>query len=129
MNLVPYDEIFIDLHFIFMILHNYNFPISFAVASYDITTVGAFSAYSQKYKPGGLNRMLAIQRQNYSPESTLGKKVKMDTVCDIRNDLMTLKQAINSDCDRLCHAALQASSTELRKRMDIVVKKVMILHI
>ena len=56
---------------------------------YDITTMGAFTAYAQKYKHGGLRRLLKQVKENTG--DTTDARTRLQRVCNI------LKKARNND--------------------------------
>ncbi|CAH1776626.1 unnamed protein product [Owenia fusiformis] len=91
---------------------------------YDITTVGAFTAYSQKYKNGGLKRLLNQQREIFdlnSGESQLDDKMRK--YYKIQNNLIRLRDDIHYHCEGVCRAALQRSLSELKKSVSALTEK------
>ena len=48
---------------------------------YDITTMGAFTAYAQKYKHGGLRRLLKQVKENTG--DTTDARTRLQRVCNI----------------------------------------------
>ncbi|XP_048244074.1 inositol polyphosphate-4-phosphatase type I A-like isoform X1 [Haliotis rufescens] len=85
---------------------------------YDVLTHGAFTAFCQKFKNGGLRKLLQYQKDFYSSQSTLGFRTKMQQACSLLNEIAKLKTDINHGCERLCHAALQGTDTLLQTEMQ-----------
>ncbi|KAJ8298355.1 hypothetical protein KUTeg_024886 [Tegillarca granosa] len=57
---------------------------------YDNITVGAFTAYAQKYKNGGLHRMLRQLKNTYNQDSTLGGATKVQKACNLVKELVSI---------------------------------------
>ncbi|KAK3099607.1 hypothetical protein FSP39_006978 [Pinctada imbricata] len=91
---------------------------------YDIITVGAFTAYAQKYKQGGLKRLLNQMRDSYTPDSTLSKVTKMERACGLVNFVYDSRESINRDCDKLCQIATSGTGQDLMATMDLLAEKV-----
>ena len=87
-------------------------------------TVGAFTAYAQKYKHGGVRRMLQ-QLKDFSKEYEDGR-TRLDQVNEIINNLTTLKQAVHTLSETVCRAAVQGDSAELNNCMSMLSDKVSI---
>ena len=100
----------------------YSDAFQWAGGCYDIMTVGAFTAYGQKYKHGGLRRLLQ-QLRDISREYEDGR-TRLDTVTEIINNLTTLKLAVHTLCEAVCRAAVQADSAELNSCMATLSDKV-----
>ncbi|XP_041359841.1 inositol polyphosphate-4-phosphatase type I A-like isoform X1 [Gigantopelta aegis] len=81
---------------------------------YDIMTVGAFVAYTQKFRSGGLRKMLQGQREFHSSQSTLGFKTKIQSSCSLLNDINKLKAEVTEGCKQLHQSALQGSDVSLQ---------------
>ncbi len=97
----------------------------FLGACYDITTVGAFTAYAQKYKHGGVRRLLKHMREHFS-ENIDGKN-KIEKVNEILNNMSILRTAIHSYCESVCRAAIQGDSADLNNSMSALADKVRML--
>lgn len=91
---------------------------------YDNITVGAFTAYAQKYKNGGLHRMLRQLKNTYNQDSTLGGATKVQKACNLVNDVCKMKGEITHCCDSLCHMAMSGTPEDFEKAMDILAEKV-----
>ena len=85
-------------------------------------TVGAFTAYTQKYKRGGLRRLLQQMRE-YSSENLDGRN-KMEQVSEILNNLTLLKMAVYTLCEAVCRAAVQGDSADVNNSMAMLSDKV-----
>ncbi len=85
-------------------------------------TVGAFTAFAQKYKHGGLRRLLKQLREHLS-ENIEGKN-KMEKVNEILNSMSTLRNAIHTYSEGGCRAAVQGDSADLNNSMSMLADKV-----
>ena len=109
----------------------------FSVSCYDFITVGAFTAFAQKYKQGGLLRQIKAFN-DLLPEETLasagagvdvaGSAQKVgDTVGSLRklmNSVGLLQSVIEERCNALCQFANQGNTAELRGCMQELGDKV-----
>ena len=93
-----------------------------AAACYDVTTVGAFTAYAQKYRHGGLRRLLK-QMKGTCSESVEGQN-KIERINAILNNTNTLRNSIHVYCDGVCRAAVQGDAAELNTLMSVLSDKV-----
>ena len=104
---------------------NYCYFLSISTAGwYDIVTAGAFTAYAQKYKHGGLRRLLNQMKDSYTPDSTLSKVTKMERACALVNHVHDFRESIYKDCDTMCRVAREGTSEELQATMTLIAEKV-----
>ncbi|XP_048772482.2 inositol polyphosphate-4-phosphatase type I A-like isoform X2 [Ostrea edulis] len=89
---------------------------------YDMITVGAFTAYAQKYKHGGLSRLLSQLQDSYSTENNT--VTNLSVACDLVNSIYDLKMSISKDCDSLCKVAVNGTGEELTAMADSLQKRV-----
>ncbi|GAB1607872.1 inositol polyphosphate-4-phosphatase type I A-like isoform X1 [Argonauta hians] len=85
---------------------------------YDCITHGSLAAFSQKFKSGGLLRILEDLRESRAPEGCHGKPSKLDRACHLLNCLASLKHAVHFRCSRLCRVAMQGTAAELKEAME-----------
>lgn len=85
-------------------------------------TVGAFTAYAQKYKHGGLSRLLSQLQDSYSTENNT--VTNLSVACDLVNSIYDLKMSISKDCDSLCKVAVNGTGEELTAMADSLQKRV-----
>lgn len=104
-----------------LICHHIDY---FSAGWYDNITVGAFTAYAQKYKNGGLHRMLKQLKNTYNQDNTLGGATKVQRACNLVNDVCRMKGEIIHCCDSLCHMAMSGTPEDFQKAMDILAEKV-----
>ncbi|ESP02136.1 hypothetical protein LOTGIDRAFT_230548 [Lottia gigantea] len=90
---------------------------------YDSITTGAFTAYSQKYKHGGLKRVLQSQLDLYTPQSTLGQRTKLHQACSILSELSELKYVINLGCEKLCQTLSNSATDHVQAKIDFIANK------
>lgn len=76
---------------------------------YDVVTCGAFTAYPQKYRQGGLRRMM----KQASESTENGGQVNADKMNEILNSMSALKLAIHQYCEAVCLAAIQGNCPQL----------------
>lgn len=76
-------------------------------AYYDVMTTGAFTAYSQRYKQGGLARMLSKQREHLT-ENMEGMS-RLDQIETCLRHLLNLHNLMVVDRDVLCRNAMQVT--------------------
>lgn len=86
--------------------------------------MGGFTAYAQKYKHGGLAKLLQQQKEYYSPDGTLSKSTKLDKACQLINSIYDLNVQIDSDCQELCKIAVSGTLSELKSLMETIVEHV-----
>ena len=91
---------------------------------YDVVTVGGFTAYAQKYRHGGLAKLLQQQKEYYSADGTLSKSAKLDKACQLINSIYDLNVQIDSDCQELCKIAVSGTLSELMSFMETIVEHV-----
>ncbi|CAC5359781.1 unnamed protein product [Mytilus coruscus] len=91
---------------------------------YDIVTVGAFTAYAQKYKHGGLMKLLQHQKEFYSADGTLSKNTKLDKACQLINSIYKLNVKVNNDCQRLCDIASNGLFSEMKSIAEHITEHV-----
>ncbi|XP_063415240.1 inositol polyphosphate-4-phosphatase type I A-like isoform X8 [Mytilus trossulus] len=91
---------------------------------YDIVTVGAFTAYAQKYKHGGLMKLLQHQKEFYSADGTLSKNTKLDKACQLINSIYKLKVKVEHDCQRLCGSATNGAFSEMKSIAEHITEHV-----
>jgi len=84
-------------------------------ACYDVMTFGAFTAFAQKYKHGGLRRQL---RHSADGCTTLM------SVTALLNRISAMRTAVNSYCEAVCRAAIHADSADLNNSSAALVDKV-----
>ncbi|VDI01182.1 Hypothetical predicted protein [Mytilus galloprovincialis] len=91
---------------------------------YDIVTVGAFTAYAQKYKHGGLMKLLQHQKEFYSADGTLSKNTKLDKACQLINSIHKLNVKVEHDCQRLYGSASNGSFSEMKSIAEQITEHV-----
>ena len=107
---------------------------------YDIMTVGGFTAYAQKYKRGGLKRMLrtlheavASNNNNISSQSQLRAAANnnsddsgdiLETIGGVQNDICRLRAKVDDCCETVCRYAVQGQAQELSTAMTELSDKV-----
>ncbi|XP_071124608.1 inositol polyphosphate-4-phosphatase type I A-like isoform X14 [Mytilus edulis] len=91
---------------------------------YDIVTVGAFTAYAQKYKHGGLMKLLQHQREFYSADGTLSKNTKLDKACQLINSIHKLNVKVEHDCQRLCGSTSNGAFSEMKSIAEQITEHV-----
>ena len=84
-------------------------------ACYDFTTVGAFTAYAQKFKHGGLRKMLRRMREVFS--ENLSGKPKLDSINEVLNDTIAVREGLDHYCEAVCLSAVQGDSADLNNNM------------
>ncbi|XP_050415384.1 inositol polyphosphate-4-phosphatase type I A isoform X1 [Patella vulgata] len=90
---------------------------------YEAVTMGAFTDHVQKWKNGGLKRLLQSQVDLYTPQSTLGQKTKLHKACKLLSDLAELKYVINLGCEKLCQTLINEYMEEVQARIDFIANK------
>ncbi|KAK2184836.1 hypothetical protein NP493_251g03006 [Ridgeia piscesae] len=108
-----------NLHLQRMWVHNedkekYKFVDIVPGACYDVMTFGAFTAFTQKYKHGGLRRQL---RHSADGCTTLM------SVTALLNRISAMRTAVNSYCEAVCRAAIHADSADLNNSSAALVDK------
>ncbi|XP_013413807.1 type I inositol 3,4-bisphosphate 4-phosphatase isoform X2 [Lingula anatina] len=88
---------------------------------YDIVTVGSFTAYAQKYKQGGVKRMM--QQQQELLHSSGHKDSRLTDLNKLLDKLISLRKAVQYDAESVSRAALQGSAEELIKASSLVTDK------
>ena len=86
--------------------------------------MGAFTAYTQKYKHGGLAKLLQHQKEYYSADGTLSKSTKLDKACQLINSIYDLNAQIDSYCQELCKIAVSGKLSELKSLMETIMEHV-----
>ena len=66
--------------------------------------------------------MIQQQRQQLAGDSS--SRTKLEEMCQVLNDLQTLKSSIYAYCDAVCRAAMQGCGADLTKAMSAVSDKV-----
>ena len=89
---------------------------------YDICTVGAFTAYAQKFRQGGLRRMLRQLRDNVPDTEDGGNH--MERLNAVLNSMNQLRSSVHLYCDSVCRAALQADAADLHNAVGVLADKV-----
>jgi hypothetical protein len=96
-----------------------------SASNYDIITVGVFTAGPQKYKHGGLRRLLQLYDSYSVPTATnsfsdvshetdrAGTYDFVTTVTEALSKLVDLHETANSACDSVCSAALLGDTPAL----------------
>eukprot|EP00106_Octopus_bimaculoides_P000773 XP_014768215.1 PREDICTED: type I inositol 3,4-bisphosphate 4-phosphatase-like [Octopus bimaculoides] len=110
-----YEFVPINLHLQRMQLIDEN---TNTTCCYDCITHGSLAAFSQKFKCGGLLRILEDLREMRAPEGCHGKQSKLDRACHLLNCLASLKHAVHFRCSRLCRVAMQGTAAELKEAME-----------
>ncbi|XP_029649468.2 inositol polyphosphate-4-phosphatase type I A isoform X2 [Octopus sinensis] len=110
-----YEFVPINLHLQRMQLIDEN---TNTTCCYDCITHGSLAAFSQKFKSGGLLRILEDLRETRAPEGCHGKQSKLDRACHLLNCLASLKHAVHFRCSRLCRVAMQGTAAELKEAME-----------
>ena len=104
-------------------------------------TVGGFTAYAQKYKQGGLKRMLrtlheavAASNNNISSQSQLRSAAAnnnsddsgdiLETIGGVQNDICRLRAKVDDCCETVCRYAVQGQAQELSTAMTELSDKV-----
>ena len=104
-------------------------------------TVGGFTAYAQKYKQGGLKRMLrtlheavASNNNNISQSPQLRVVVAannsddsgdiLETIGGVQNDICRLRAKVDDCCETVCRYAVQGQAQELSTAMTELSDKV-----
>ena len=91
-------------------------------ACYDIMTVGAFTAFAQKYKHGGLRRQL---RQLYATlNHTSDGNTILVNVTALLNRISAMRTAVNSYCEAVCRAAIHGDSADMNNSKTALCDKV-----
>ena len=91
-------------------------------ACYDIMTVGAFTAFAQKYKHGGLRRQL---RQLYATlNHTSDGRTTLVNVTALLNRISAMRTAVNSYCEAVCRAAIHGDSADMNNSKTALCDKV-----
>lgn len=116
-----YEFVPINLHLQRMQLIDEN---TNTTCCYDSITHGSFAAFSQKFKSGGLLRLLDELRDLHTAESTLGKQTKLEKACHLLNEMAALKQGVHDKCVRLCRVAMRGTAAELKEAMEQLNAKV-----
>lgn len=86
--------------------------------------MGAFTAYAQKYKHGGVAKLLQQQKEYYSADGTLSKNTKLDKACQLINSIYDLNVQIDSDCQELCKTAVSGTLGEIKSLMETIMEHV-----
>lgn len=86
----------------------------FPASCYDVVTVGAFTAYAQKYKNGGVAKMLQQQKEFYSADGTLSRNTKLEKACQLINNIYKHNTNIDRECQKLCDLAINGSINDLQ---------------
>jgi hypothetical protein len=103
------------------------------VACYDVITVGAFTALSQKFKQGGLFRQIKGLNEpltvDFSSSAGLTQpSLKIvetsDSLNKTMNNVTNLYTVIGERCTAMCLAANQGSLEQLRRCMQELADKV-----
>ena len=89
---------------------------------YDTITVGAFTAYAQKYKHGGLSRLLSQLQESHSTENDTVTNLSL--ACDLVNSIYDHKMSISKDCDTLCKVAVSGTVEEMTETTNSLQQKV-----
>ena len=96
--------------------------------------MGGFTAYAQKYKNGGLHRMIkelsnseggnTNKDLNSSANSTPAGGI--DAINEILNSMTMLKNAVYDQCDILCRHAMQGDVAQMNSTSQALSDKVRI---
>lgn len=89
---------------------------------YDAITVGAFTAYAQKYKHGGLSRLLSQLQESHSTENN--SVTNLSLACDLVNSIYDHKMSISKDCDTLCRLASGGTAEEMTEITNSLQQKI-----
>nr|XP_022326682.1 type II inositol 3,4-bisphosphate 4-phosphatase-like isoform X3 [Crassostrea virginica] len=89
---------------------------------YDTITVGAFTAYAQKYKHGGLSRLLSQLQESHSTENDTVTNLSL--ACDLVNSIYDHKMSISKDCDTLCKVAVSGTVEEMTETANSLHQKI-----
>ena len=87
--------------------------------------MGAFTAYAQKYRHGGLHRMIEELQEQLSTHSD--GAARLEKTNQILNNITTLRAAIGHFCDEVCRSANRGSETDLRSTVSGLSDKVYLL--
>ena len=94
---------------------------------YDITTVGAFTAFAQKYKNGGLRRLLQQLRDSLGSQRRQETHNRLWDIQTVQDSLNKLYDTIIRYCDSVCLDSLQSHPDTLTASMDALADKVNML--
>ncbi len=89
---------------------------------YDCFTVGAFAAAAQKFRHGGLRRLIRQLRDQLTAENT--EETRLEQVYHVLNDITMLQKAVDRYCDEVCRSAVQGDSADLNNCMAVLADKV-----
>lgn len=79
-----------------------------SAGTYDVITVGAFTAGALKYRHGGLRRMIQQLEQR---SSRVGKdKTGHAALVEVMTEMDVLQNSTNAACDKACTAAVQGKA-------------------
>lgn len=91
-------------------------------ACYDIMTVGAFTAFAQKYKHGGLRRQL--HQLCATLRGSSDGCITLVSVTALLNRIAAMRTAVNNYCEAVCRAAIHGDSADLNNSKAAVCDKV-----
>ena len=86
-------------------------------------TVGAFTAYSQKYKHGGLRRLIRQLRDSIADQQEDSQI--LDTINELMNNVTLLKSGVEKCATLVCQRANQGDGTELQNTVQALADKVL----
>lgn len=106
----------------FLITSYFSTSLNCLAGWYDAITVGAFTAYAQKYKHGGLSRLLSQLQESHSTENN--SVTNLSLACDLVNSIYDHKMSISKDCDTLCRLTSSGTAEEMTEITNSLQQKV-----
>ena len=114
------------------------YHLSLSDASYDVITVGVYTSCSQKYKHGGLRRLMQHLESCSTPppaNSAFGNAPNSSTVASrvtalasTLSRLTVLRKAVDAACDAMCEAAIAGDLPSVATAKTQLVDKVKMLE-